>query len=808
MRLLLVLVLLYLGCVNDLRVGVLCSQFAYGPRGFLGVYLTGLDPRALGKVGFSMEKSTSNSPLQSSNFRDCLMERPSDKQLFRLYLEEKAARLKYLPGQSVIVHFENRVKQESFVFIDAEDEKTLRSFGIRIAEFFTEYLDSSQVESEKLSAEIVKVITSDENIHGEVVNMVKESGSPELAIHKTLGHLLSLANVGEEGEEGVIGDEHRRNRREAQQEPDSAEIVEFPENAADSGMVRDGVAEEESLINMDQEDVNQEPPLAPNARELENAPQKDSFRLDLLKKPNEEIDQKAEKPDKTAQREAGDEDQAADPGKEVQKVNGKFVDQIMVKKDIDAQVAKDDSAANNLVQSGAKIGLNVPVEGKQQDPSKNGSPEDSKKVVGVDAAPEEGKLNLQDPRKPLFSPTTMEAINEAISAYDTAQQGNRFRYVLVNGKVSLNFSVTFVDRVSPGAYDLIFHNCLKGPIDVSIAMVERNGNNYLSMGEQPLTILFLVFSLIYVLLSVVWGLHLRFSKAPVFRIHHLMLAMVIVKSISLMFHAINYFVIGMHGVQEEGWAVMDYIAHLTRGFLLIVTILMIGAGWTFIKHVFTRQEKQVFLIVIPLQVFANIATIVINETEQGAKRFALWNEIFTVVDLLCCAGVLFPVIWSIRHLRQAAQTDGKVAQNLRKLRLFRHFYILVICYIYFTRIIVYLLRMTTPFAWTWLVELFEQTVTLIFYISVGHKFRPFDDNPYLQLPTSEEQEAEDVVMELFNMEEALSQSGMTDGVTRIHRPQNLDAARENRRRREDAANRPLPGDAEAADSDLIPLVRP
>lgn len=49
---------------------------------------------------------------------------------------------------------------------------------------------------------------------------------------------------------------------------------------------------------------------------------------------------------------------------------------------------------------------------------------------------------------------------------------------------------------------------------------------------------------------------------------------------------------------------------------------------------------------------------------------------------------------------------------------------------------------------------------------------------------------------------------MTDGVTRIHRPQNLDAARENRRRREDAANRPLPGDAEATDSDLLPLIRP
>ncbi|VDL21312.1 unnamed protein product [Hymenolepis diminuta] len=412
----------------------------------------------------------------------------------------------------------------------------------------------------------------------------------------------------------------------------------------------------------------------------------------------------------------------------------------------------------------------------------------------------------EPPPRPHISDFTANIIKEATTSFIQNHQGGSFPYTFVNEKASINFTVRFTSSSEIGAYDLVFHNCRKTAIDASIIMVEKNGDNYLSLGEQPLAILFGIFSLIYVCLAIVWGFHLRFSKAPVFRMHHLMLAMVIVKSISLMFHSINYYVIGRHGVQEEGWAVMYYIAHMTRGFLLIVTILMIGAGWTFIKHVFTRQEKQVFAVVIPLQVFANIATIVINETEQGATRFALWNEIFTIVDLLCCAGVLFPVIWSIRHLRQAAQSDGKVAQNLRKLRLFRHFYILVICYIYFTRIIVYLLRMTTPFAWSWLVELFEQSVTLVFFVSVGCKFRPFNDNPYLQLPTSDD--TEDVVMQRFDVEEAWSQSGMADGITRIHRPQGLDTARENRRRRDDAPNRPLPSEPEAGDSDLLPLIRP
>lgn len=43
-------------------------------------------------------------------------------------------------------------------------------------------------------------------------------------------------------------------------------------------------------------------------------------------------------------------------------------------------------------------------------------------------------------------------------------------------------------------------------------------------------------------------------------------------------------------------------------------------------------------------------------------------------------------------MQEASQIDGKAAINLRKLKLFRHFYIMIVCYVYFTRIIVYLLQ--------------------------------------------------------------------------------------------------------------------
>ena len=36
-----------------------------------------------------------------------------------------------------------------------------------------------------------------------------------------------------------------------------------------------------------------------------------------------------------------------------------------------------------------------------------------------------------------------------------------------------------------------------------------------------------------------------------------------------------------------------------------------------------------------------------------------WKDVFRIVDILCCGAILIPIIWSIKHLREAAQIDGK-----------------------------------------------------------------------------------------------------------------------------------------------------
>ena len=84
-----------------------------------------------------------------------------------------------------------------------------------------------------------------------------------------------------------------------------------------------------------------------------------------------------------------------------------------------------------------------------------------------------------------------------------------------------------------------------------------------------------------------------------------------------------------------------------------------------------------------------------NTTLQNAPAFAFFP------DIVCCCMIMFPLVWQIRQLRLSAAVDGKVEINLTKLTQYRNFYMAVVGYIYFTRIIVYLVGATVPFYLTW-----------------------------------------------------------------------------------------------------------
>ena len=134
---------------------------------------------------------------------------------------------------------------------------------------------------------------------------------------------------------------------------------------------------------------------------------------------------------------------------------------------------------------------------------------------------------------------------------------------------------------------------------------------------------------------------------------------------------------------------------------------------------------------------ANIALVIVDEESPAVADWMTWRDVLHVVDLVCCAAVLFPIVWSIKQLRDAAGTDGKAARSLEKLTLFRSFYISVVAYIYFTRIVVLLLDATVEYTYAWVSAAAAELATLAFYVFVGVSFRPHRENRYLKLQQEE-----------------------------------------------------------------------
>lgn len=360
---------------------------------------------------------------------------------------------------------------------------------------------------------------------------------------------------------------------------------------------------------------------------------------------------------------------------------------------------------------------------------------------------------------PLSSTTSKQVESVDGQTLELQQQGESYNF---------SFRLIMSSR-SQGLYNLNFYNCWKmrprvtRPCSLEVVITEKNPEGYLSATEIPLPRLYISMAGIFFMAAVVWTYTLLKHRYSVFKIHWLMAALAYTKAVSLLFHSINYHFINSLGHPNEGLAVMYYITHLLKGALLFITLSLIGTGFAFVKYILSDKEKKIFMIVIPLQVLANVAYIIIEETEEGSSEYALWREILFLVDLICCGAVLFPVIWSIRHLQEASNTDGKAAINLEKLKLFRQYYVMIVCYIYFTRIIALMLKAMVPFQWQWCQEFLVEVSTLIFFVLTGFKFRPASNNPYLQLPQDEED---------LEMDEVVTESGALEGIHKVKKTSN------------------------------------
>eukprot|EP00466_Bigelowiella_natans_P003090 jgi/Bigna1/70797/fgenesh1_pg.13_\ len=126
-------------------------------------------------------------------------------------------------------------------------------------------------------------------------------------------------------------------------------------------------------------------------------------------------------------------------------------------------------------------------------------------------------------------------------------------------------------------------------------------------------------------------------------------------------------------------------------------------------------EYHVMLVVIVVQAMVNVAMVMLDETAPGAIGWLTWRDLLHLLDMLCCCAILIPIVWSIRHLTQASERDGKAARDAGRLKQFRY---------------------------TWLANVFSECTSLLFYLGTGWLFRPRGRNPYLKLEGNESDDEE------------------------------------------------------------------
>ena len=362
---------------------------------------------------------------------------------------------------------------------------------------------------------------------------------------------------------------------------------------------------------------------------------------------------------------------------------------------------------------------------------------------------------------------------------------DKLKWGTATPSVSYSFS-----KGEEGLYFLIYQICpspiedihTRFELDFHFSNLDVFGNeSYLGAGEMVLPHMFFYFSLLYAVCLYLWVTNIRRIQdgepghfaAPgegqpvVYPIHHLMTILLSLKTCSIFFESIRYHFLRVTG-RAVLWSAVYYAFAFMKGTMLFTVILLIGSGWSFVKPFLSDREKKMTCAILGLQVINNIAIIVLTQETEGEHSFDRWTAVLHMVDILCCCAVLIPIVWHVNALEKnieqsngdhddvekieddadipedefedVALDEAERPENGRmasKLKLFRSFYMLVIGYIYFTRIAVYLFATTLTYRHQWFRYFVLELATLVFYCKVGMQFRPMCENPYLHIRTND-----------------------------------------------------------------------
>ena len=328
-------------------------------------------------------------------------------------------------------------------------------------------------------------------------------------------------------------------------------------------------------------------------------------------------------------------------------------------------------------------------------------------------------------------------------------------------------------------FEVDFHYKNKDPL---------GGYSYLDAGEYPLPVMFFYFFGSYLVCTIIWIMNIRSirqgkegmcltkpgERPVIFPIHQLMSVLLILKTATVFFESVRYHYIRLTG-HAQFWTAVYYCLSFLKGMFLFTVILLIGSGWSFLKPFLSDGEKKIIFVVLVMQVIDNIALVVLSTETEGESVYDDWSAILHMVDIMCCCAVLVPIVWSVNSLERTlenkeanaetppppqsdeeaetmtiatspetvtAHEEQDKSRTLSKLKLFRQFYLLVVVYIYFTRIAVYLFATILDYRHTWVRHCVTELATLVFYVVMGLSFRPMGENPYLAVTNQEDQAPE------------------------------------------------------------------
>ncbi|KFK24720.1 hypothetical protein AALP_AA8G015900 [Arabis alpina] len=316
---------------------------------------------------------------------------------------------------------------------------------------------------------------------------------------------------------------------------------------------------------------------------------------------------------------------------------------------------------------------------------------------------------------------------------------------------SSNFTRSY-QVTSPNDYLIFFANCVpesKVSMNIKTELYNLDPTNgskdYLSTGLTQLPGLYFIFSICYLSFFTLCGYFWYKNKQIVQRIHLLMTALLLSKALSMICAFEVKHNVRVTG-EAHGWNIVFYVLRFIEDVLLFVVIVLIGTGWSLLKPKLQGKKKLLLMIVIPFQVLANIASVVIGETGPYVKDWVTWNQIQLLANIISCCAVIFTMCCSLR--RKTLKTDGK---NLAKLPMFRGFYVLVIVYLVFTRIGVFVLDVIVAYEYQWVSNAVGEIASLVFYVLMFYMFRPTERNEYFGVD-DEEEEAMEVALKKEELE--------------------------------------------------------